>query len=693
MKRLIATLIMVMAASPTFSSAAVTPIYTPTPTLVPTPIVYDVNRRAHVGTAAKWVPRANFIVDTGCELVTPPTHGTASCATVNQINRTWVPGSYSPNPGYVGQDSFSYRWNTVYGVTNTAKVTFDITPPCSAGGCYTLKRLGNISGVTRPLNDYGAMAINDAGEVAVTVYVNRLSASFFDSYSAYYRAPTSNQFVAMNSFIAPVVGVSLWSGAVDINNSGKVLISYQNQYATDPNSGYYVIDARSGGVSPPAPLWRHAAMNNAGQVLLSATYPDNYAAVWDPAANQTNDLSLDPTWPTALQRPNALDINDRGQITGIYVRSNIHAWGFRWNPGAGVDDLSFALNLFSLPTTINNAGQITGTALPDNSNEQAFLWDEASGFLGLGTLAPAGFRDPRNGSYYRASAPVGLSDGGIVIGNSTSEFDSSDWRFDESISYNPDMLFYESFHWVSTGGMVPLFRRMDASAAGWIVRPMAVSNNGRILGLGMNAASTLPELVILNPPALFVAGDLAITGVTQQSISWTPSVLYPAGNTVTCRLLTPPANGSATVANKCTGGTYISNPGFIGTDSFTYVANDGLADSKIGTVTVAVREGTTDAICARNYPVTEFTQTGMNGTLSMSLSGNITSHTNKEIKICPGTTLSYQASSTMGPVVCRIKNTRTRENGILRISDLIKCHDKPAGSDKIQFKIKSGIAR
>ena len=39
---------------------------------------------------------------------------------------------------------------------------------------------------------------------------------------------------------------------------------------------------------------------------------------------------------------------------------------------------------------------------------------------------------------------------------------------------------------------------------------------------------------------------------------------------------------------------------------------------------------------------------GKQGTLSITLTGNIVSSTNKEIKICHGTTLSYTASYTGG---------------------------------------------
>ena len=191
-------------------------------------------------------------------------------------------------------------------------------------------------------------------------------------------------------------------------------------------------------------------------------------------------------------------------------------------------------------------------------------------------------------------------------------------------------------------------------------------------------------------------GEFAVSDVNHTSVSgmtsvWIPVVGNPYGKLISCRLGTPPANGTATVASDCTSGTYQSLPGFIGTDSFTYIANDGQFDSNPGTVTVAVTEPTPNDPCLAQYPVTQFSHTGKGGTLTIVLTGNITSHTNKEVKVCPGTPLDYQASSTQGPAICKIRNSTTRGSGSLKINDHLKCTDKPAGKDKVHFKVKSGV--
>jgi hypothetical protein len=219
--------------------------------------------------------------------------------------------------------------------------------------------------------------------------------------------------------------------------------------------------------------------------------------------------------------------------------------------------------------------------------------------------------------------------------------------------------------------------------------------------------------------------SINITTVSGQLVNWTPSVIDPDTGPITCRIGTPPTNGVATIASNCSSGTYRSDIGFIGIDTFTYVANDGVMDYQPGEVTVAVVEPsptptvtatpslttsptftptftstssptpspTPPVECRDTHPVTQFTQTGKQGTLSITFTGNITSRTNKEVKVCPGTTLSYTASSTKDAVKCRIKNNLTSGSGTLQISDHLKCTDKPGGKDKVHYKVKSGVTK
>ena len=61
----------------------------------------------------------------------------------------------------------------------------------------------------------------------------------------------------------------------------------------------------------------------------------------------------------------------------------------------------------------------------------------------------------------------------------------------------------------------------------------------------------------------------------------------PEGNALTAERITQPANG-VLVFNADGSFQYTPNPGFVGTDSFTYVANDGTSDSQSKIVTLNV---------------------------------------------------------------------------------------------------------
>ncbi|MDO8704145.1 MAG: Ig-like domain-containing protein [Sulfuricaulis sp.] len=204
----------------------------------------------------------------------------------------------------------------------------------------------------------------------------------------------------------------------------------------------------------------------------------------------------------------------------------------------------------------------------------------------------------------------------------------------------------------------------------------------------LNAAVATPTPF----PPLSV-GDVSITTLQDTMAFWTPVAidLTMTPMAPTCRIVNTPANGTATVDEYCRSGTYMPAPGFIGNDAFTYQAAKGSMVSNIGTVSVAVSEGSVDQVCVQNNPVFQFSQTGKQGTLTITFTGNITSHTNKEVKVCPGTTLSYMTTSTQGSVICKVKNNTTRGSGNLKINDHIKCTDKPAGKDKVHFKVKSGV--
>ena len=87
-----------------------------------------------------------------------------------------------------------------------------------------------------------------------------------------------------------------------------------------------------------------------------------------------------------------------------------------------------------------------------------------------------------------------------------------------------------------------------------------------------------------NHPAKTVNATASAATATKVNIPL--SATDADGNTLTLRIISQPSHGHAGLSG--TTAAYISDPGFTGTDTFTFAAWDGSIDSNLGTVTVTV---------------------------------------------------------------------------------------------------------
>ncbi len=99
----------------------------------------------------------------------------------------------------------------------------------------------------------------------------------------------------------------------------------------------------------------------------------------------------------------------------------------------------------------------------------------------------------------------------------------------------------------------------------------------------------------VNPPA--VVGNASASTAAGTAVTIPLAATDPKGNTLTLRVVSQPANGTAGLAG--TKATYYPDPSFSGTDTFTYAAWNGSTDSNLGTVTVAVAGGAACMVTAQ----------------------------------------------------------------------------------------------
>ena len=215
----------------------------------------------------------------------------------------------------------------------------------------------------------------------------------------------------------------------------------------------------------------------------------------------------------------------------------------------------------------------------------------------------------------------------------------------------------------------------DGHPSGFGGQPFAMHLVGRI---------TLPPGTNVPP----TANNVAIGGTAGAVLTWTPSVsdADSGPNPLTCFIGTPPANGTATVAANCSSGSYVSNGTFSGTDSFTYVANDGLASSNVATVTATI---SAQSACVLKYPSKTVTTSKSN--MKIVSTGNIV-RVDDHIHICSGTLLSYSSTSSTypGKVTCKINGTSAPVTGKAKIDDTLKCTLKPYRDQSITVYVRKG---
>jgi hypothetical protein len=104
-----------------------------------------------------------------------------------------------------------------------------------------------------------------------------------------------------------------------------------------------------------------------------------------------------------------------------------------------------------------------------------------------------------------------------------------------------------------------------------------------------SAASTTLTVVNVPPPAPTCPGTVASTPAGGGAVAVTLACSGPAGVALNYAIVSGPAHGSLGAINQTNGQvTYTSQPGFVGTDRFTYRASDAGGSSNTATATITV---------------------------------------------------------------------------------------------------------
>ena len=204
-------------------------------------------------------------------------------------------------------------------------------------------------------------------------------------------------------------------------------------------------------------LYAANGMNNHGQIAGVFRSP-RYgccAGVWASPSQRYEVLSrLTAVWTEDLaddvSSSWALDVNDYGQVAGIYSTTAGLQFGFVWDQDAGICDLGTLLRgrVYSA-TGVNNASEIVGCM----QDVGAFFWSPSSGLIPIDS--GKGLR------------PAGLNNSGWVVGKFLREDGS-----------------HRAFLWHRRLGLVRL-NDLLAYDSGWdLVSAADINDRGQIVGWG-----------------------------------------------------------------------------------------------------------------------------------------------------------------------------------------------------------------
>jgi hypothetical protein len=121
------------------------------------------------------------------------------------------------------------------------------------------------------------------------------------------------------------------------------------------------------------------------------------------------------------------------------------------------------------------------------------------------------------------------------------------------------------------------------------------------------------------PQAPPVANNQAVTTNKNTAKPITLSATDPNNDPLTYTIVTGPSHG--TVSGTGASRTYTPAPDYVGPDSFTFKANDGIVDSNTATVSITVQD-TGSGSCGTNLPISGVTASSDNGNVPSNVLDN-----------------------------------------------------------------------
>jgi hypothetical protein len=444
-------------------------------------------------------------------IVAPPANG--------QLSGTGSSRTYTPNAGYLGSDSFTFKVND--GIADSNVATVSITVVSAPQAPTVVNGSGYINGTA--MTTHTTAAFNSVGASTLLAFVST-------------NTPWNGQPVTISGVNDNVGNTwNVLTGPTTFAGSTNTLLSaiyYVNAPATSATHTVTVL------LTNAAPLVVHVFAVSGSDV----TGPPIYSPITDPGTGATS-----------------------ANVTTASITVPVSSLLLSWvkNESSGTATALGGYTLDGQSTSFLWAESLTGTA---GAYTGQFQYDTAIGWqtaiVGLkASSGPAAFNQSVTANY---NTPIGIaltaaSPGNLPLTYTVTSGPASGVLsgLAPNLTYTPNAGF--------TGADSFTFKANDGTT-------------------DSNIASI--SIIVLPPYQPPVASNSNVTVAAGSAIAITLNASDAENYPLTYTIVTPPANGQ--LSGISSSRTYTPNAGYLGSDSFTFKVNDGVSDSNVATVSIIV---------------------------------------------------------------------------------------------------------
>jgi|GEM_PF-2875461 len=517
-------------------------------------------------------------------VVTQPANGTLTSFDANTGAYT-----YAPDTNYNGSDSFTFRANDGTANSNTATITINIgasnDAPVAIDGTLTTGEdtpandtltatdadgdTLTYSVVTQPTN--GTVTITDATTGAYT-YTPNANYNGGDSFTFRVNDGTTNSNTATVTVIvtpvndAPVAQDATTStqedstvmgtlSATDVDgdtltysvasqpSNGTVMVSAAGDYTYTPDANYNGTDSFTFVANDGT------TDSNEATVTINVGADNDVPVAQDDTASTQEDVTLTGTLSATDADLDALTYSIVTQPTnGTVMITDATTGDYAYTPNAdynGTDSFTFKANdgladsntaTITITVTPVNDAPVAQDATASTQEDMATSGTVSATDVDGDTLTYSVVMQPTNGTLTAFDAATG------------------DYTYTPNANYNGA----DSFTFVANDG--------------------TTDSNEATVTINIGAGNDAP-----------VASDDTLTTDEDTPANGTLVATDADGDALTYSIVTQPTNGTVTITDAATGDfTYTPNADYNGSDSFTFIANDGVLDSNEATVDITV---------------------------------------------------------------------------------------------------------